>query len=222
DPDGRLTRNGAPPVARREVAQEDPPDPVGALLSIPQPQSERGRLRRESLRVRIDADWEPSLLERALDPAASLDRRSRAVRFLASGFERLATESMRRLASADRAEIRGQAAWLIGLRQLASEVDMLLELSRDDDALVRRPALEALLRSPRAEDREGSLRDSIVAAVMSRLEDEDRLVRYVAMVALSRFPASAWLDGALALESLEARLRALVAADLRDEAPSPA
>jgi hypothetical protein len=59
-----------------------------------------------------------------------------------------------------------------------------------------------------------------VPRIVDLLADPERLVRYVAMTALAHLPPADWLGAATARPSLQMRLRALVAADLRREPPA--
>jgi putative heme-binding domain-containing protein len=72
--------------------------------------------------------------------------------------------------------------------------------------------VEALLRNrPPAKE---------LPKLIDRLADEDRSVAYLAMQALAHYPRNTWIAEAWALESTKAKMRALVATDLRGERPS--
>jgi len=190
DPEGR----GAPPIVPDKAA----PD----LLTLPQPQSEWSRLRREQLRASAGN------VERvALDGGADLSRRLSALRFLASRFEEIPQGTLAKLARDAAPEVRGTAAWLLGIQRKKEGATLLTEMVRDPDPFVRRKSLEALTRNHPA----STELDPIVRC----LDDADRFVRYTAMVALGHHSRDAWFDKAAA-GGIQARLRALVVA------PAPA
>jgi putative heme-binding domain-containing protein len=165
---------GAPPIVPRDV-------PATA-----QPQSEWSRLRRGT-------------------PAASLDGPDRlaALRLLASRFEEIPHETLAKLAKDASPDVRGYAAWLLGIQRKKEGATLLVEMTKDADAFVRRKALEALTRNRPA--------SAELGPVVRCLDDADRVVRYAAMTALSHHAREAWFDLA-AKGGAQARLRALVAA----------
>jgi len=209
DPEGRAST--PPPIA--------PPLPAGKtlddLLALPQPSSESSRLRREEIREALGKDYEAGLEKIAADPAADLPRRLRATRYLASRFAEIPHEFVVRLAGDGAPEIRGTAAWLLGIQRRKEGATLLAtKFLQDADPFVRRRALEALLRNPPSPDQ--------MAPVIALLEDPDRLIRYAAMIALAHHPLDGWFDKAVSSRGVQTRMRALVAADLRREAPPAA
>ncbi|MBI4601310.1 MAG: PQQ-binding-like beta-propeller repeat protein [Planctomycetes bacterium] len=211
DPRGELTAAGAPPLF-----PPWPPLPEGrerllaALLALPQPGSEWSRLREEEIRAKLGDRAEPSLRDAALDRSRPLEDRLRAVRLCLPGFSELPEAFVAALAADPAPELRAQAAWILGLRGARGSGSPLERLIDDPDPFVRRRALEAIVRSP-----DPALRRQVI----SRLEDPVRLVRYVAMTALSHLPRETWFAEAVARDATQARIRALVAADLRREPP---
>jgi putative heme-binding domain-containing protein len=196
------------------AAKPGPPDdPVEEILALPQPQAEWSRLKREEIRARLGAGFDARLREVAGDPSASVARRLMALRPLASRFEEIPHPFLAKLARDPAPEVRGYAAWLLGL-QLRKEGASLLaaEMTRDADPSVRRRALEALARNRPAPDELGG--------IAGCLEDPERLVRYAAMIALTHHPIGTWFEKA-ASGGVRSRMRALVAADLRREALRP-
>ena len=195
-------------VPPRRERHATPREPVDQLLALPQPMAEWSRLRREKLM----AGLEPRLRGIAADPSEKLPRRLRALRCLSARFTEITPKYLEKLSKDPVAEIRGQAAWLIGLQGRKEGASFLVsELLEDKDGFVRRRALEALMRNHPSP---GELKP-----VVARLEDPSRLVRYAAMIALTHHPADAWLDDAILIERPQSIMRALVAADLRRERP---
>ena len=207
---GRSTK--APPLLTAWPSLgEEPGKWLAALLELPQPASERTRLREALLRDRLGARWSGLLQRVALDDRTPHAQRLRAIRLLGPDFAQLPEEFLRALARQAGAEIRGQAAWLLGIRGGKEAWPPLRQLLRDQDPFVRRRAAEAATRlgTPAA-----------TPALLERMSDPDRLVRYVAMNALAHRPTAEWFDQAIRKSEPQTRLRALVAAWLRREPPA--
>jgi putative heme-binding domain-containing protein len=190
-----------------------PRDLAAEALSLPQPGAEWTRAREEEIRTACGPSFDSLIEETSLAAREPLPKRLRAVRLLAPSFERLALSFLERLAGAAEAELRGQAAWLLGLRNREDGVPLLRRLLGDADPFVRRRAAEALCRIPSP-----AANDDLIA----RLSDASRLVRYAAMVALSHRPTQSWFEAAAGKPALQTRMRALVAAKLRREPPPAA
>jgi putative heme-binding domain-containing protein len=176
-----------------------------ALLAQPQPGSEFSRVER------VGIERNPNLLPQlAQDQTATERQRLRAIRLLAPDFENLQPKFLRALARDKAAEIRGQAAWLMGIRGLAEEVPDLLRLLADDNPFVCRRAAEALSRAsdPRA-----------TPYLIGRMGDQDRHVRYAAMTALAHRERDEFMAPAIKNPSVSINMRALVAAHIRGERP---
>ncbi len=184
-----------------------------AVLDLPQPASERTRLREASLLARLGNDSNRLLQQATLDSKRPVDQRLRALRLLSPQFADLPAEFLASLAKDRTAEMRGQAAWLQGIRGGEPVLKPLHRLLDDKDPFVRRRAAEGLSRvaSPASH-----------TALIDRLADDDRLVRYVAMNALAHQPTAEWFDKAVAKSDPQIRLRALAAAAIRQEPPSEA
>jgi putative heme-binding domain-containing protein len=193
-----------PPLPAGEAALVD------ALVSLPQPASEWSRVREEQIVSSLGAAARPALESLSASTEAPIEKRLRAIRLIAPGFASLDPGLLDRLARDPAWEIRAQAAWLLGIRGKPDEVERIESLLDDADSFVRRRAAEALARSHRP---------ATPARLIPRLADPVRLVRYVAMTSLSHHPSSAWLDAGLARPEPQARMRALVAADIRKERP---
>jgi putative heme-binding domain-containing protein len=217
DPEKRSTKSGPPTVT---PAPPQIKNQMDRLLSLPQPGSEWSRLQEEAIHRSMGDPFEVSLREYALAPQNLLATRLRALRLLAADFPRLPSDFVRSLAQDSTPEMRGQAAWLLGIRGQSEAVSSLITLLNDDDSFVRRRAAEALARlaSPAA-----------AATLVQHLADPDRLVRSVSMTALAHRPTAEWFEVAVsdnssksgrALTPAPTRLRALVASLIRREPPA--
>jgi len=216
-------------------------DALDTLLSLPQPASEWSRLREVALRGALGKDAETLLQKTALNRKQPLQKRLRAIRLLAPEFINLHDTFLQRLAMDISPEIRGQAAWLMGIRHAVGRdsvepsnqewaradsrptnnskgggrnqeaFHVLVRLLEDKDAFVRRRAAEALTRFHSP---------SAIGALIERLGDSERLVRYVAMTALAHYPTHDWFEAAMAKSNPQIRMRALVVSLIRREPPS--
>ncbi|PYM13509.1 MAG: hypothetical protein DME18_08870 [Verrucomicrobia bacterium] len=184
---------------------------IEEALSLPQPASEWSRLRLEGIDRAFAGRFSRTMRRVALDSRLPLNKRLSAIRISASRFSSLPAEFLKALSGEASPELRGQAAWLMGIRMKEGEMPPLLNLLSDKDAFVRRRAAEALTRfhSPAA-----------VPPLVERLGDPDRLVRYVAMAALAHYPTSEWFDRAASKSNPQVRMRALAAGLIRREPPS--
>ena len=204
----------APSVPRVYPERSPLPDrttnPLEELLHLPQPLAEWSRVREEALLSAVGAGWSRELQKVALDRARPVADRIRAIQLLAPGFEGLDDRWVQALTRDPEAELRAQAAWLLGIRG-ASDVPALLTLLEDKDDLVRRRAAESLTRarSPEA-----------IPALIRHMGDSSRLVRFISMNALAHHPSAQWLDEAARNANAPAiQCRALVAGLLRTEPP---
>ncbi len=181
------------------------------LISLPQPGAEWSRLREVELR-RMANIQQSDLYVLALSSNLPIEQRLRALRLAASEFSGLPPDFATKLAADGSPEMRGQAAWLMGISQQASN-GPLLHLLKDRDSFVRRRAAEALTRKE-LEDCE---------PLLTALGDADRMVAYAAMMALTHQSRPKWLFGLQPSQrmSVEAParnailLRGLVAAHVR-------
>jgi putative heme-binding domain-containing protein len=169
----------------------------------PQPAAEWSHLRQPAFPL-------APLRKSALDEELPMTQRLHAIRLLAAEFDRHPGTFIGELCAAGKPEIRGQAAWLIGIRGRAEEVPLLVDLLKDEDPFVRRRTAEALSRF-------GDARATKLLIVL--LGDADRHVRYAAMTALAHRPSEEFLKPALENQDLRVGMRALVAANIRGERP---
>lgn len=177
------------------------------FLTLPQPGAEWSRLEAERILARMPANPREHVMAFARVANSPVDRRLSALRFLASDFEKI---TFAKLLAADRKpEIRAQAAWIAGLRG-GEDLEHVRVLLKDEDAFVRRRALEALTRH-------AGMR--FVDDLKTALADPDRTVRYAAMIVLSHLPTDSWFRRFEDSDNVQVVLRALTAAALRNDKP---
>ena len=193
---------------KRLPGQAPQPATLGRLLDIPQPASEWARIEEDSIRSRLGHERVDEQLRQVVLADEQVRPRLRALRLLAPRFDTLPDAFLEALAKDPVAEIRAQAAWLLGIRDANANVRMLLSLLEDDDPFVRRRAAEALTRSDSTEATE---------SLIDHLADPSRLIRYIAMAALARRPLSQWGGEAELRAHPQIRLRAVVAGLMRRE-----
>ena len=182
---------------------------LAQLLESPQPMAEWGRMAEERL-LSQDEDLPGQVRSALLDPKRPLTQRLRAVRLLAPGFEELPGEFLQRMAEDPEPEIRGQAAWLLGIRQKREEAGLALQLLEDEDPFVLRRALEAQMRLQNP---------SAVPRLSTLLGHLDRFVAYAAMTALAHHPTKVIQENVTAHPG--GIMRALVATNIRRERAGP-
>jgi putative heme-binding domain-containing protein len=184
-------------------------DLVKAALQLPQLESERSRWRIEEIRTQLGAEFGQRLSTAVLDAKMPLRERLQALRLLAPDFMDLPAQFLQALAGDTVPELRGQAAWLLGLRSTGQSDPLLSSLLSDGDPFVRRRAAEAYNRSSDA----APVRDLI-----RRLQDPERSVQYVCMTALAHRPTAHWLELAQQQTDAPTQLRVLTACQIRGEA----
>ena len=180
------------------------------LLNLPQKSSEWSRLRQIKIQEQAPFDINTALKKASLNQELPSRSRLSAIRLLSENFEGLPFNYIQKLANSTDEEVRGQAAWLIGIRD-KSEHEVILKLLNDSEPFVRRRAAEALMRMPT---------QKADKALIRLLSDPDRFVRYSAMVALSHRPTDEYFH--LLKETIKPKTltRILVAAHLRKDRPS--
>ena len=180
------------------------------LLSLPQPDAAWNNTLQELLWSHLGVYARKLLQSVATDAKTSPPKRLRAVRLLAPDFNGLPVEFLETLAKDINPDIRGQAAWLLGIRARHDEVSILLRLLNDPEPFVRRRAAEAFTRVHVAEAN---------GALIDHMGDPVRLVRYVAMNALAHRPTSRWFEKAVSESNPQIPMRALVASRIRRDVP---
>ena len=213
DPTNDYKKNGPPSLKpKRIVWPSDQAAFLKTLLSLPQPMSEWTRLQEVRGFELAKFDLAQELKEYVLSEKNPLRHRLRAFRLLASSFGELPTGFVKKLAGCAEPKLRGQAAWLIGIRGQKAEQSFLVDLLSDPDPFVRRRSAEAMSRNS---SQEASLE------LVNRLNDPVRLVRYTAMTALAHRATEDWIDKALGSNNPQTVMRALIPAEYRREKNKP-
>src|SRR5207302_3314 len=181
------------------------------LLALPQPAAEWSRVREQAIRAHAGPDLELQLRTLTANTHKPVEQRLKALRFLLPGFSELPEQFVQSLARDKTPQLRGQAAFLLGIRQRPGATPLLLKLLADSDPFVRRRAAEALTRVESVE---------AIEPLIDRLADSSRTIRYTAMIALAHRPTRLFLGKAITRREPEVRMRALVAASLRGAPPS--
>ena len=204
DSDERPT---VPPLAYTPKVESPP---LSRLLALPQPAAEWCRILELDLRRQLGKDVTAQLQEVATNQSAPLRQRLRALRLLAPDFDILDPSFLQALAGDREPEIRGQAAWLTGIRGQVEEVARPIRMLADANPFVRRRAAEALMRlhSEKASD-----------DLVATLDDDVRAVRYAAMVALAHRDLGELWENIPEGTAPQTQLRLLVAGHLRGQRP---
>ena len=126
-------------------------------------------------------------------------------------------ELLRALAADPDEQVRATVVYLAGTQKSAPAKAIAAAALKDVNALIRRRALEALVRQGLAADRPAF---APVADIYALLADPDRFVRYAARIALEKTPRAEWKDRAMAETDPVAAMDALLA--VNNTAPSDA
>lgn len=197
-------RGATPPL----LAKPKSISPLDEILTLPQPAAEWSRLEAERLLAHMGPGARDHVTAFVRIANSPIDHRLAAIRLMGPQFE---TFELTKVFAKDREpEIRAQAAWLAGLRG-GDDLDYLKTLVKDEDAFVRRRALEAMMSH-------ASTR--FLPEIEAALADADRTVRYAAMMLLSHLPTDEWFERLRHSKHTQVLLRALTAATLRNEKPS--
>ncbi|MEE2614523.1 MAG: HEAT repeat domain-containing protein [Verrucomicrobiota bacterium] len=186
------------------------PNLLNELLGLPQKSSEWSRLKQIKIQQQAPFDINDALKNASLNQELPSRSRLSAIRLLSRNFQTLPYNYIKKLANSPDEEVRGQAAWLIGIRG-KPEHETILKLLNDHKPFVRRRAAEAFMRMPT---------QKADATLIQLLDDPDRFVRYSAMIALSHRPTSEYFPLSKGKIKPKALIRILVAAHLRKERPS--
>jgi len=215
-PDGMLyfTLNGADGGLFRIRYTGDAPEPpdmsgIYAVTRQAQPLSSWGFAAIEQVKASMGADAFRAALERvARDRNEPSEDRFTALLIMNRHGVPPSTNVLRELASDPDDNVRATVALLAGLQNTEDARAIAVSLMNDDNALVRRRAIEART----AQNLTPSTSDAALAsALYQRLSDPDRFVRYAARVALERTPRDAWRERALNEENPVAAFPALLA-----------
>jgi putative heme-binding domain-containing protein len=121
----------------------------------------------------------------ACNPVANPAKRIRALDFLQRYYEPGRTALLSTLAHDMVAEVRAHATWLLGVNGSKEARATLLAALKDEDALVRRRACEALIRAGV---------EPPIDALWPLLGDRDRFVRTAARLVLQRIDPRKWTE----------------------------
>jgi putative heme-binding domain-containing protein len=217
---GRKTEGGIYRVVYRGSDAGAPaktPQDLETSLDHPAPRSPWGRKAIAAAARRLGPDaWETGLARTARDLGVPGTRRARALELLHVFGRGSDAGLLLSLAGDASAEVRGSAVYYLGVLAAGRQGDgrtalraALVDRLRDADAVVRRRAAEALVRSRVRPDDMTPI--DPVRDVLPLLSDEDRFVRYAARELLERTNRNAWSGAALALETYPAVVEAHIA-----------
>ena len=213
DPTNDYKKNGPPSLKPKHIAwPSDQAAFLKTLLTLPQPMSEWTRLEEVRGFEFAKFDLGQALQEYVFVEKNPLRLRLRAFRLLASQFAELPTEFAKNFATCAEPKLRGQAAWLLGIRGQKAEQPFLVDLLADPDPFVRRRAAEAMSRNSSQE---------ASSALVDRLSDPVRMVRYTAMTALAHRSIDDWIDRALGSDDPQTVMRALIPAKYQRKKNKP-
>jgi glucose/arabinose dehydrogenase len=191
---------GTPAIPNQSVALQ-PATSVDELLRFPQPDSEWSRVVEERSVAQIP-NASDALQLSALKQDRALSERLRALRLLTPMAGQISFDWLRNVAADPAPEIRAWVPLAISFRSQEHDFELLRQLARDLDPLVRRRVAECFTRR---------MTPSAVPVLIQLLGDQERVTRYPAMSALAHLPTDLWLELALASTNSQIALRGLVA-----------
>ena len=200
--------DGTAPAMLSGLPAQEPS--IETLLTLPQPMAECSRVTQEAMLAEGGEELAQALDVWLQDTAKPLRLRLRALRLRAPAFRDLHSALIEGLIKDPTPEMRGQGAWLVGLRQRAEEVPWVIELLEDSDPFVRRRAAECFTRFS---DRRA------VPGLVARLSETNRFVRYAAMTALTHRSTNELVTLMQGARQPAALMRLLVATYLRRDRP---
>ena len=213
----QATTPAIPPIVPHEAFMTEHSTLLRQLLSLPQPAAEWSRTREQKIIAQLGNGANVLLQSVATNNGnhteLTVRQRLRAIRYLAKDFGVLDNAFLKSLAHDEAPEIRGQAAWLIGIRGTDVMCPLLINLLMDPDPFVRRRAAEAMGRIDTKCGQEELVRC---------MGDPDRWVQYAAMTAIAHHPLAEWIDLAMDAKSPRIWMRALTAGSIRRESPQDA
>ncbi len=185
---GRGTQGSIGRIAwRGEIPKEilEPPTTLLRVLMFPQPESAWARQALAKLRKQAGEQWNPMLLQAAVDPSLPARFRVRALDVMTLYGPAASSELLERLAGDLQAEVRVAAARVLGSRPAATAQPVLERLLSDDEPWVRRVACESLIRC-----------NAAVAPqrLANSLRSLDQGEAFAARRLLERIPSEQWRD----------------------------
>lgn len=172
----RVTWNGPqsdarPPLLLQVNDRSRPDERLAACLEPIMPQSSWARSRWVPLALKLGAQ---PFVAAAIDEQRPPASRVRAIQILVELFNGLPANALQFLTSSRAAEVRAAAAWSVGFRNATGLApDMPVQYLGDRDALVRRRALESVVRI-------GGDIGGLLKPLASCLNDDEREVRLAA------------------------------------------
>ncbi|HEX3655864.1 MAG TPA: HEAT repeat domain-containing protein [Pirellulales bacterium] len=157
--------------------------PIERALHQPQPTSAWGRQRLALLQQKIGDQWSATLNEAASDAALEASERCRALDLLQLYGPTPRSGMLIDLLSDSQADVRGKAAYLLGIHSDQTAGEPLARLLGDSEPAVRRMASEAIVRGGYSVPA-----DQLIAA----LGDSDPLAAFAARRAIEEFPPEEW------------------------------
>ncbi|QGJ71574.1 Cytochrome c domain-containing protein [Planctomycetales bacterium 10988] len=166
---------------------EAPPTGSGVMeaIRIPQLHSAWCRDRVARLKEQIGPEWDLDIVELARDKSLPIIDRCRALDLMQLVGPFPETSMLAELGKDPSQEIRQKAAYLMGIHIDDITEDALIELARDPDPVVRRQALESLVRAHRPPP---------LDLIFERMNEDHRFIRWAAMRALQLVPVDQWRD----------------------------
>lgn len=209
---GRNTMGGIYRVVYTGSDAMDRPEastPLDRVLTMIQPRAAYSRELARQVKAEMGGDWGPRLSAVVRDAQQPVERRVRALELL-QVYGPEPSEELLESIHADRSwEIRGAAAYYLGMKNSDSARRRLVALTKDADTFVQRRALEGLLRTgihPAMEPVYSAADD-----ILSLLASPERFVRYQARHVLYQTRRALWAEEALALEGYPAAAEGLLA-----------
>ncbi len=200
-----------PPIVPKlpTLRSRDTTEVLAELLTLPQPASEWSRIREEKCLQRLGSTATEKLMGVATSNQ-SIRMKLRAIRLLAPQFATLKISFIKELLKDSSPEIRGQGAWLLGIKKQPEVSSILVKLLNDPSAFVKKRALEGLMRNPS--------KDSI-PHLLDLLKHKTLHVRHAATIALAHQPIEEVVKENSRLNDPQSFMRVLLAGHIRKERP---
>jgi putative heme-binding domain-containing protein len=198
----RVRYVGTEPVGKPETSG------IHAVTRQAQPLSSWGYAAIESVKTSMGARFASELERVARDRTEPSEDRFRALFELQRHGPPPRVDLLRALATDPDAQVRATVVYLAGKQTTAGAKAIAAAALKDSSALIRRRALEALVRQGLSADTPAF---APVADIYALLADPDRFVRYAARVALEKTPQAEWKDTAMAETNPVPAMEALLA-----------
>jgi putative heme-binding domain-containing protein len=209
---GRDTKGGLYRVVYDDSSdtRDNSQPPIQQALAQEQPRSAWGRAEVEALRTDMGSDaWEKGLKEVVRDTRAPSPQRMRALELLHVHGPGASIDFLASLREDPAWQVRAASTYYLGLHGTESTRRELIDRLDDADAMVRRRACEALVRTGIHPGM--PVPEELIKNTLTLLSDNDRFVRYAARELLERTNRNAWREKVLALEKYPAAVDGLMA-----------